>query len=82
MNEEMYWVGKLNMDSEVIECRKMLIEKQSTPFMLLKPTMSLDGNQWCALHGSNPMEGVCAFGNSPAEAEQAFNKAWYEEVTK
>jgi len=34
----------------------------------LTVTISLDGDQWCALVGDNIQEGVAGFGNSPVEA--------------
>lgn len=46
------------------------------PFVRLRPAVFIDGNQWCALYGANLQDGVAGFGPSPAEAEQAFNKAW------
>lgn len=46
------------------------------PFMLLKPKMLPDGNRWCALYGSNIMEGVCAFGDTPEKAAIQFDIEW------
>lgn len=46
------------------------------PFMLLKPKMLPDGNKWCALYGSNIMEGVCAFGDTPEQAAIQFDIEW------
>lgn len=34
--------------------------------------ISLDGNMWCALVGSNPQEGLAGFGQSPVEAIRAL----------
>jgi hypothetical protein len=50
------------------------------PSVIYKPRLSLDGNQWCALLGSNLIEGVAGFGDSPADAMAAFDKAWHEKV--
>lgn len=49
------------------------------PFMLLKPKLYKDGNEWCALYGENTQEGVCGFGPSPAKAAYAFDVAWNRE---
>jgi len=48
----------------------------SRPFMLLRPSMTLDGNKWCALYGDNIQDGLCAFGDTPAKAAEAFDGAW------
>lgn len=46
------------------------------PFMLLRPRVFPDGNQWCALYGENLQEGVCAFGGTPAKAAIQFDIEW------
>ena len=46
------------------------------PSVLFKPRLFLDGNMWCALLGENLQIGVSAFGESPDEAMQKFDKAW------
>ena len=46
------------------------------PFMVLRPRMLPDGNQWCALYGENLQEGVAGFGDTPEKAAEAFDKAW------
>ncbi|MCW0104448.1 hypothetical protein [Burkholderia pseudomallei] len=35
---------------------------------------------WCALYGPNLMEGVCGFGDSPAEAMADFDKNWLAKI--
>lgn len=47
------------------------------PSVMMRPKLYPDGNAWCALYGENLQEGVAAFGDSPAEAMRAFDKAWY-----
>lgn len=47
----------------------------ATWFSVLKPKLDKDGDMWCALHGENLMEGVCAFGKTPAEALLKFEVA-------
>lgn len=55
-------------------CDRMQFElRPSTRYC---PTLSIDGNMWCALYGENPMEGVCGFGESPDEAYADFDKQW------
>ncbi|CAJ6698629.1 Uncharacterised protein [Burkholderia pseudomallei] len=46
------------------------------PSAVYRPTLGIDGNKWCALYGPNLMEGVCGFGDSPAEAMDDFDKNW------
>ena len=46
------------------------------PHVLMRPSICLDGNQWCALYGDNLQDGVAGFGDTPALAMAAFDKAW------
>ncbi len=49
----------------------------NTPSNRLRPRLFIDGNQWCALYGDNLQDGVAGFGDSPALAFVAFDKAWH-----
>lgn len=53
----------------------------SRPSVLFRPTLSADGDMWCALLGDNLQEGVAGFGETPAKAMEAFDKAFNEERT-
>ena len=53
--------------------------EHSRPSVLFRPTLSIDGNQWCALYGDDLQSGVGGFGDSPAEAMYDFDRQW---VTK
>lgn len=46
------------------------------PFMLLRPRIFPDENQWCALLGENLQMGVCGFGDTPAKASFDFDLQW------
>lgn len=46
------------------------------PFMLLKPRIFTDGNQWCVLLGDNVQDGVSGFGDTPAQAAKDFDYNW------
>ena len=46
------------------------------PFMMLKPSIFIEGNQWCVLYGDNIQDGVAGFGDSPEMAAWDFDKAW------
>lgn len=50
------------------------------PSAIYRPSLSIDGNQWCALYGENLQDGVAGFGDSPALAISAFNKAWVQKL--
>lgn len=53
------------------------VERQrSRPSMLLRPSLTIDGNQWCALYGANLQDGVCGFGDSPELAMADFDFNW------
>jgi hypothetical protein len=51
------------------------------PFVLLRPRMFPEGNQWCALYGDNIHDGVCAFGDTPAQAAIQFDIEWLNAKT-
>jgi len=53
-----------------------------SPAYNLKPKVFLDGDKWCALYGNNIQEGVVAFGDSPNEAFNNFDKIWHTNVRK
>ncbi len=46
------------------------------PFMLLRPKIYPDGNQWCVLLGDNIQEGLAGFGDTPDEAASDFDQNW------
>ena len=50
------------------------------PSAVFRPGLSIDGNRWCALYGENLQAGVAGFGDSPALAMEAFDKAWHEQL--
>ena len=49
----------------------------SKPSVLFLPTITVDGDQWCVLYGSDLQEGVAGFGDTPAKAMEDFDKNWY-----
>lgn len=48
-----------------------------SPSVLYRPSLSIDGNKWCALYGENLQDGVAGFGDSPAQAMADFDKSWH-----
>lgn len=57
------------------------LDDHSRPSVLFRPTLSADGTSWCALYGDDLASGVAGFGDTPAEAMAAFDKAWTNELT-
>ena len=59
------------------------IEHESIrPSVMMRPKISIDGNQWCVLYGDNLQDGVAGFGDSPAKAMQDFDKNWTKELAQ
>ena len=54
--------------------------EQQRPSVLLKPAISIDGNQWFALYGDNLQDGVAGFGDSPEKAMADFDKNWSKDL--
>ena len=52
------------------------IENASRPSVLFRPTLSLDGNQYCALYGDDIMSGCAGFGETIHEAMTDFDQNW------
>lgn len=48
----------------------------SAPHVTMRPAIFPDGNQWCALYGADLQVGIAGFGDTPALACAAFDKAW------
>lgn len=51
-------------------------EKLSRPSYILKPALTVDGNQWCALFGENLQDGIAGFGDTPELAYADFDHNW------
>ena len=49
---------------------------------LLRPSISIDGNQWCVLYGEDLQNGVAGFGDTPYLAVLAFNKEWHRSLAR
>lgn len=56
---------------------QILRNEMMRPSVTMRPAVFPDGDWWCALYGVNIQEGVGAFGKTPAEACEAFDKAWW-----
>ena len=47
------------------------------PSVKYRPSLSIDGNKWCALYGENLQDGLAGLGDSPNEAMQDFDRKWF-----
>jgi hypothetical protein len=56
---------------------RVMAEEAGAPHVLMRPKLSIDGNQWCALYGDNLQDGVTGFGDSPQKAMKDFDKNWW-----
>lgn len=57
-------------------CAAEVASEQMRPSVLMRPAISIDGDQWCALYGENLQDGVAGFGDTPAKAMTDFDKNW------
>ncbi|WP_143192374.1 hypothetical protein [Paenibacillus sp. P32E] len=52
-------------------------ENLNRPSIMLKPQLTIDGDQWCALYGENIQEGIAGFGDTPELAYRNFDENWF-----
>ena len=72
-NESTYWFHR-DQQAYFDSIEKM------RPCYLLRPNLSRDGDQWCALYGENLQDGVAGFGASPELAYYDFDKQWSKKL--
>jgi hypothetical protein len=69
--------------SHAAEMAKYAIQEAAGGFMrpsvMFRPTLSVDGNQYCALYGENLHEGCAGFGDTADLAMWDFDKNWREQ---
>lgn len=79
-----WWLGTASMGSfwllslaanKFNEVKKM---KDFKLFSLLKPSLAIDGDQWCVLYGDNLHDGVGGFGDTPLSAIKNWEKQWHK----
>jgi len=61
---------------KVTQMLEAIREEQTRPCILLRPEITIDGNQWCASYGNMP-QGIQGFGDTPAMAMNEFDKEYY-----
>ena len=76
-NIRAYMQQAAEIDINAANYREEAAREQCRPFMLLRPQIFPDGNQWCALYGENTQDGICAFGSTPAQAAMQFDREWH-----
>ena len=67
-------------DNEASSINSQTVQEQSefNLFTMLKPSLQIDGNQWCVLYGEDLQVGIAGFGDSPHLAIMDFNGQWYK----
>lgn len=81
MLEQDYWRYRAEAESNLLALkREATLNFTLSPAYQLKPNLTLDGNQWCALFGDNIQSGVAGFGNTPAKAYLDFDRAWHRPI--
>lgn len=86
-HEEAYYQNLLayatnNLTYEHQSKMNALVEAEElNKFALLKPKISIDGNQWCCLYGDNIQDGIAGFGDTPMKAIYDWNKQFHMPVT-
>lgn len=73
--EEDYWRELFNQTYIAMgNSYNLFAEIAERPSTKYKPSLSIDGDMWCALYGDNMQNGVAGFGKSPAAALNDFDK--------
>lgn len=75
--------SKRQMHEDYQHEAKMMVLVQQIEFNLfsiLKPTLTVDGNQWCCLYGKDLQDGIAGFGDSPYLAILDWNKEWHNKI--
>lgn len=65
----------VDMATRAVQIAAAEYERPSVQF---RPSLSIDGDQWCALYGDNLQDGVAGFGDSPANAMWDFDRNWHK----
>ncbi len=69
-HEELQHQEKINL---IVE------QKEYNLFVILKPKLYKDGNQWCCLYGKNIQVGLAGFGDTPYKAILNWNSKWHKQ---
>jgi hypothetical protein len=80
MNEEFSQMACSSISHYASQCFSSINECMTEPSVLYRPTLSVDGNRWCALYGADLQAGVAGFGDSPFAAMNDFNRNWFAPI--
>lgn len=64
-----------------VKMSSAVIEEEYTLFNMLKPKVSIDGDQYCVLYGEDLQSGICGFGETVYKAILDFNKSFYTPIS-
>jgi hypothetical protein len=87
MDQNEYYHEKLqryNHDKDSTHQSEMnvLVEKEEINlFSILKPKVTIDGNQYCVLYGEDLQSGIAGFGDTLMSAIFDFNKSFHKPIT-
>ena len=76
MNDEYSSMAATGMIHATESNFRQIADCMTEPSVMYRPSLSIDGNQWCALYGEDLQGGVAGFGISPQHAMWDFNKNW------
>ncbi len=65
-------------ENNIYEETLRALYEQERPSVLFRPNLTIDGNQYCALYGTDLMSGVGGFGDTADAAMRDFDKQWVE----
>ncbi len=74
--------GILNAQWNAAIESQVTASEQQRPSVLFKPLLSIDGDQYCVLYGSDLQTGIAGFGESPELAMLDFDKMWKKKIVK
>lgn len=63
-------------DKAALEAIDILIGAYNRPSAIFRPTLTVDGNMYCALYGEDLMQGCAGFGETAEAAMADFDKNW------
>ncbi|WP_282372269.1 hypothetical protein [Pseudomonas sp. PS02290] len=76
MNAEHSLMAAQSVSEQSRRCYSIIEDHMTQPSVLYRPSLGIDGNQWCALYGEDLMNGVAGFGDTPELAMIDFNRNW------
>lgn len=75
------WLNSQSFDWKMANKIEEVGNEQMRPSVLLRPSISRDGDQWCVLYGENLHDGIAGFGKTPIEAFSDFDNKYFHDLT-